>query len=352
MRIKVKKHLLVITFFLTHPINGRSVHRPPESNIPTISIQSLHDERAYTVKDSHLEDYPHFAFDMRSFDSHLLPKTPIPYRNDPTKSISGLQVNTLIENLLTEVFNRKRVYSNFKILQTKNFNFENSCGLIVLKFKNHPFVLKLFLESPKTYLNAKIKGIEPIAFFTMGGGANRHLSGLTRIPNLKYIQKKLNTIDRWKDCVEFPRKWFWLPQDPRWMKITGYNLGGKGKLETRLPGAYAIIADEMNMKHSLDMPTSEKKKIVIDLCNDVDIYMDPHYTNFTFMPHDSKPFNIVIVDTEHFPTIVGFKKKKVFRNHSSWYQYLFGKYIKDAFFRTKDERIAAQTTPRELKLIQ
>lgn len=288
---------------------------------------------------------------MNQFDQHMLPKDHITYKSNKSElTVSSKTLNALIEQLITQVLNHKRTFHDFEILQTKNFNFSRGCGLIVLKFKHYPLVLKLFIESPDTYLDHYCKGIESIAFHSMAGGTNRHLSGLTRIPNLKFMQKRLNSLAQWKDTIVFPRKWFWLPHNPHWIVLTGYHLGNKDPIQTKIPGIYAIIADYIDMKQTIDMPIQEKKRIVMQLCNDVDTFIDPHYTNFSFISDTDKPFKIVIIDTEHFPTIVGLKKKKRFRNHNSWYQYLAGKYIRDTFFRNKKQRLTAHTVRNELRL--
>lgn len=345
----MKKQITLLFSLVCAGIIARSVHRPPEV-LPTIHAQWIHGGPITTVKDSHLEYFPHFVFDYSQLIQYSLPEDKIFHRNDPEKWAATQELNQLIEQLVCEVFNKKRKFSHFTVLQTKNFSFKYTCGLIVLKFKDYPFVLKLFIESPDTYLNPLCKGIEPIAFFTMGGGANRHLSGLTRIPNLEYVKNKLEKSERWNGVIEFPRKWFWLPKDPRWIQLTGENLGNKKKCTTKMPGVYAIIAEYIDMQHTISLSTLEKKRIVIDLCNDVNTYLDPHYTNFTFVQDETKPFKIVIIDTEHFPSFVGLKKRKQFRNHSSWYEYLMAKGMKDMFFRNKQERKEAQITEHELSL--
>lgn len=61
---------------------------------------------------------------------------------------------------------------------------------------------------------------------------------------------------------------------------------------------------------------------------------------------------LVIVDTEHFPTVVGFRKRPPkCKNYTSWYLQLSSKCGKETFFRTKKERRAAQTVPNEMQLL-
>ena len=51
---------------------------------------------------------------------------------------------------------------------------------------------------------------------------------------------------------------------------------------------------------------------------------------------------IVIIDAEHFPTMVGLKETRVFMGYTSWYTYLIGKCAHDMLFSTKKERYDAQ----------
>ena len=53
----------------------------------------------------------------------------------------------------------------------------------------------------------------------------------------------------------------------------------------------------------------------------------------------AKKFTITLVDTEHFPTMVGVFSKKSFKNHNEWYVYLAGKCIFDMYLQTKHNLI-------------
>ena len=120
----------------------------------------------------------------------------------------------------------------------------------------------------------------------------------------------------------------------------------KKKITTILPGTYAVIADAINTEQNMTISQKEMNKIIMQLCNDLDVIVDPHSDNFIFKYNkEKKDFTIVIIDTEHFPTIVGLKEKKRFRNHYSWYLYLAGKCFYDGYLRTKDQRYYAQTKP-------
>lgn len=317
---------------------SRNVHRKSDHRLPQITAHWLNNTTEYfTVKDSHLAAYPIFSFGIDDLTDNMLPHGEIEYKNNPEKTICGSALSHLIEELLKEIYAHKSSFSHFSVLQRKNFNTKKTCGLLVLKFKDYPFVLKLFIENPKTFINRYDKGIEPICFFYMAGGANRHITGLTRIKNAALVREKINMMPQWKDLVETPRKWFWLPEKQYYIELIGKNVGYQGSyMKTTVPAVYGIVADAINIKNQITMPTKEKKRIVMSLCNDLDVFIDPHYNNFIFLPAKTpQSYKIVIVDTEHFPTIVGLKKRKKFRNHHSWYTYLGAKCFKDTYLHPK-----------------
>lgn len=328
-----------------------------DPKIPQLTTQWLGDSDGFTIKNSHIEEYPIFHYKVEDLYPYKLPNGPVTFHSDPSKSVLGKVLAHCIERLVHELTEFKKEFTDFVVLQNKNYNGKHCCGLIVFKFKNYPFVLKLFIEVPKTFADPFGKGIEPICFFHMAGGVNRHVTGLTRIKNATVVNNKITSLPQWTGSVEIPRKWLWIPEQPKWLEIIGKNIGGKEEVRTVLPSIYGIVADAIDMNNQFQMPTKQKKQIVMQLCNDLDVFIDPHYDNFTFLPNtnpdsiNKRPYKIVIVDTEHFPTIVGIKQKKTFRNHNSWYLYLGAKCFKDTFLRTKQERRNAQIMPHELALI-
>jgi hypothetical protein len=339
----------IIFFFLliiTISSKARSPHRPVEQFIPCLSVQWQGSNTIYTNKSFYYEEYPIFhVFDSDYFNSHQLPQSPISYQKQ--KLVNGAILNNLIEQVLTEIQKKKKRYTHFNVLQHKNFNRRKKCGLLVLKFKDYPFVVKLFIETPKTFVNPYCKGFEPRFFFTMAGGVNRHISGITRIKNLELLNYTIKNNKNWQGRVKTPRKWFWTPKNNKLLHITGKNIGNKEQLITAIPGTYAIIADAINTDEEIKMPQKKRNEIIMQLCNDLELIIDPHSNNFIFK-YDEKNNNffIVIIDTEHFPTIVGLKEKKKFKSHYSWYLYLAGKCFHDTFLLTKQQRCTLQTTPR------
>lgn len=348
-----------IIFLVSSPLPSysRSVHRPVAIPLPSVSIGYLDQQERLTVKSPYLEPYPIFAFGIDDVRENILPKDQLTYHDKAGNQqvVLGTQLHKLIQELLGEIEVKKKRLSHFTILQNKNFNRRQGCGLLVLKFNDYPFVLKLFIETPKTFFNPYHKGIESISFFYMAGGANRHITGLTRIKNAALVKERLQTLTQWKDMVTIPRKWFWLPENPQLLILEGTNFHPFKKIETIIPAVYGLIADFVASDEPVNMASHLKKKIAMDLCNDLDVMIDPHKNNFKFKqaknnqktsPRHAKkkgkydiqssPFTITIIDTEHFPTMVGLKKKKKFRNYNSWITYLGAKAFADLFFRTKN----------------
>lgn len=329
---------------------ARSIFRPKESWVPKIAVKWVNGTKTYTLQDTHLEEYPLFkTFDHDFFYKHMIPTHPISYRMESEKNVAGSVLSEKIELLLQEIYHRKKHFNDFIVIQDKNFNRRKRCGLLVLKFKEHPFILKLFIETPKSFVSVHAKGFEPVCFFYMAGGVNRHMTGFTRVKNLYRVRKKIATSDHWSSFVDTPRKWFWLPKKGPWFEIKGTNIGGKKELRTEIPGIYGIIADAIDAEKELSIMRVEDTRLAMKLCNFLETSIDPHISNFMV---EKKSKKLVIVDTEHFPTVVGFKEKEHFSGYSAWYARLSTKCAKDMLFRTKKEQKAAQRQPyNDMQLI-
>lgn len=338
--------LLTILFgFRTHTFSSRQKRK----KIPTIKTHWLNKPGAerYRLSNAHLGEYPTFGLPMKAFNRYLVPNKGLTYYSHDQateQTVQGSMLNELIEQTIQELNEKKKVLTYATILQNKNFNRRQKCGLLVLQLNDYPFVVKLFRETPQTFVNPYNKGIEPICFFYMGNGANRHIAGLTRLKNRDLVAKKLAALPQWKNKVEVPRKWLWLPKDPEWIAIEGSHFEGKRKkLKTVLPGTYAIIADAAVSQKMPAFSTSKKKEIVMQLCNDLNTVIDPHFKNFIFTQNpDDQGFKIVIIDTEHFPTMVGLTERKQFKNHNDYYLYLVCKGFHDTYLQTKADRLALQ----------
>lgn len=333
----------LIVFLIVSNNFGRSVHRPKDPLMPEIVTSWKEDTSTFTLRNSYLGEYPFFKlYNENYFKKYYLPDDSITSRYDEKKESSGSIMKKEIQELLKELHQHKTTFKYFVLLQDKDFNYKKVCGLLVVKFKNHPFVLKLFMETPESLTNPYNKGFEPVFFFFMGNGVSRHMSGFTRIRNRELVLEKIKSDQKWSSRIDIPRKWFWIPPENRPIVINGKNIGPHATISTEIPGTYCIIADAIQSERKFSISEFKDRSLALELCNDLDLLIDPHIKNFM---EEKKTKKLVIVDTEHFPTVVGLKEDKKFKSYLEWYFYLVSKCGRDMFFKTKKERRAAQRNP-------
>ncbi|HBR70336.1 TPA: hypothetical protein DIC20_04225 [Candidatus Dependentiae bacterium] len=319
------KHYIKILFFTPPLITlyaGRNIHRYHRKDMPRITVWSSEDKTKFKLADYNLRPIPLLhVFDKKHFEENLIPKDDIVYRNS-NKKISYQKMNALIKNLLDEIDKKNKEYTDFKILKGSGFVRHKKCGLLVLKFKDHPFILKLFIEPPYSFVNPYDKGFEVTNFF-IAGGALRHSLGFTRIKTLNYVQQYIDQNPKWKDHIALPRKWFWLPEKPVWLYVKTHNLGQKKKNLITMPSTYGVLADELIKDSSKSTDYYE----LMGLSQDLEHRIDPHTKNFFIEKGTGK---VALIDTELFPVIFGFNEKiKPHNSHVQWYTYLAGKYLKE-----------------------
>lgn len=336
-----------LLFFTLTTISARSVFRI-DKTVPTIKVTNAQSpSKKYIQKDSHLNHKTIFElYDHQYLLKKYLPKTAIRDYALKKKHYSSKKLEKHLEKLIIEIRKGKRKFRNFDVLKSSNFNEQLKCGLLILKHKKMPFVIKVFVEHPETLIHPTWKGLEPVFFFYMGG-ANRHFAGFTRIKNREHIEAWAQNNQKWQGKILLPRKWFWLPKNPEWVCIEGENMREDDKKETILiPGTYAIIADFFDYKE-YDKYKKDRKNIIMDFCNDINMYVDPHENNFIITKNSNDPdsFFLAIIDTEHFPTMVGIDttKKISFSSHTQWLWHLGLKCIQDIYFRLKSSRIAKKS---------
>ena len=316
-------------------IQARSIHRSQNNRLPIVTINwQDKPEKRFQLKSRYLEPYPFFElFNHNYFYENLLPTGPISFRYEPEKSVDNKTLSMLIEDLIEEIKHHKHPYSHFTILRDRNFNYKHLSGLIIARCNDYPFVVKLFIENPETFIRPFRKGFVPACFFFMAGGINRHSLGFTRIQNLKDFKQIINKQERWAQKVAVPRKWFWLPREPQWLTITGKNFKQAKELTSSIPATYCIVADAINIERTMSFLNKHDRKESLRLCNDVKFCIDPHIDNFMIEKGTGK---IVLVDTEHFPSMVGLKEVKcVYHSQVAWYIDLSLKCANDMFFRPK-----------------
>jgi hypothetical protein len=306
MNIKKKLWALAITISLF------VYQTPSEANkhshhLPELATQWVGetDYEPYKFKAQHLRAQPLFySFDKAYFDNHMLPTGPISFRNKPDQAVHSEQLTCEIEGLLEELRQGKKEFTNFTVLKDREFNQKEFAGLVVLKFKNYPFVLKLFAENPYSFLHPENKGFRHGCMSKMTGGLNRYLAGFSRISNLEFAQHYIETIEDLPMKLDFPRKWFWQPTNNRWFEVAGTNFADVNQpLKVELPEVYAIIADEIVCHKRLSQIKKTHGRTIFKLCQEFKFHIDPNMKNFRLEDGTQK---LVLIDTEHFPTVLGF----------------------------------------------
>lgn len=338
--------LFLVISYCSLDLDGRSMWRTKDPLMPTLTTRWADGTTTYRLRTYYLELHPVFSkFDFDYFMNHLVPEGPISYRTDPSKSVDGTLLKKLAEEVVQEIKRKKTVFKHFTTIKKSNFNERLSSGLIILKYKAYPFVLKLFVKTPETFVKQS-EGIIPTFFFRMGGGINRHLSGFTRIKNVEEIQKKIDGDPFWAARIDTPRKWFWLPKKSHWIELRGTNIGPEGEPTTKLPATYGIIADEIKSDKTLSLRKGADRETALEFAHYVGNRVDAHVDNFMREKVSGK---IVLVDTEHFPTMIGLKEPMYYEDYTSWYKQLINKCLKDTFLRHKKLRRELQWYPqREL----
>lgn len=347
------KSKLIWVFFIFFPLHlfTRSIFRTPDSTIPSITIQSSipnytnswlpisHQKNSCTLQNKYLKlKTLKKTFDKKHFEKFLIPNKNIKYRREE-KSVASSTLQEQAETCLQELCNNKKEFTYFTILKDRDFSYQTKSGLIILKYKEHPFVLKLFIEHPQTFVRPLQKGFEASCLFILSGSL-RHLSGFTRIKNLIHAKKALSKDAQYRYSLDFPRKWFWQPTTQPWLEIEWKDTYNQNFETIKIPSIYGIIADFIKPDNKImKEEVHTLRQISVDVANFLHYTIDPHVDNF--MPeHNSN--KIVIIDTEHFPTIAGLDTTMNANGYIQWYFELIGKFLNRQFLRTKQARIIDQ----------
>lgn len=346
---------LVFLCYVTTVHSERSLFRKKDPWLPEIITLYPDDpqSRKYSLQNSHLEQYALFElFDPDYFMAHMLPAGPVTYRYEPSKTVTGTELGILIENFLKELEDydtRRRSYKDFTVIKVCEYNPLARSGMLVMKFRKYPFVVKLFMETPSSFVRPFSKGFVPSCLFIMSGGVNRHLLGFTRIPNLEKIRTMISTSPEWSKILDTPRKWYWQPRNNRWFRVIGHNIGGKDEQIIDLPSVYALICDAIDVERTLTMRKSNDLDLGRKLGRFFGNRLDQHIDNFVIERNTKK---IVLIDTEHFATMVGLKEPTEFSGYGSYYYQLSCLCGKRGFFRSKKERLAVHHEPPSSNLMR
>lgn len=342
--------LLITASFSSIFISGRSIHRAPNPTIPYITVTASNQDYAQMWLKSHKKPKVNQhrsqfwrrktlkTFENSNFKKHMLPCGYIKYRRGDN-SIHTDVLKEKNEFVLQEILDGERKFTDFIILKDTDFNYSNLSGLIVLKYKNYPFVLKLFIEHPHTFVDPFNKGFAASGLFILNGNL-RHLSGFTRIHNLEYARKLLSKDPEYRYYLDFPRKWYWLPQAEPYLTIEWHDQYYQHHETIKLPGIYGIVCDFIETDKKIQQQEIHTlRQISIDVGTYLHNIIDSYVDNFVPEKDSNK---IVIIDTEHFPTMVGLDKSMNANGYIQWWFELAGKYIKTAFMRSKQKRIYDQ----------
>lgn len=251
--------------------------------------------------------------------------------------VSREELHIRVELLLAEIAHKRTEYTYFTVLKNGNFVLQEGHGALIVKFKDYPLVLKLFIEKPETILNPFIKDFEELFFYVIGGGINRYFAGFTRVENRERIQKTLDTINVPNELV-LPLKYIWLPsQESAWdrkIKLVGVNCGAPGVTqEIMVPAVYGIIAEYIPLKRSFSWLNSGDRAQAMQISNAINgachaLCVDQNIPNYA----ETNSGKIALVDTEHFGILLGFEPGDYcFSNYPSFWAFCAAKLFKDGF---------------------
>ena len=326
---------LAIYFFSTL---SRSHFRKIDPRQGYISIGWSGDKNKITFNSPFLQYNSIFQlFDKKFFFKNTIDTQQIIYRKNKNKSVSGKTLSNIAQTAVEELMQGKNKLTHFNFIKKADFHKKTKTGILILKYKDFPFILKLFIESPKGFCNPYSKGTVPSCFFVMSGSI-RHLLGFTRIKNLQDINKKIEKNSILSGIIETPRKWYWIYNNCKWLAIQEHNMSQDNKT-TAIPSIYGVIADAIEEEKNKNISSKLHRKICIKVYNLFDCSIDPHSINIMLEKNTNK---FVIIDTEYFPLIVGFRNKNKTNGYVSWLIDLSLKYIKDKYGHTKNERIIIQ----------
>lgn len=348
----MKKLIYLFLFIFFHQsVESRSIHRPKNSSTPSISIrpsdQSIADswlaiktkkhlksKKNHTLKNQFLRIKPLIqGFDSQIFQQYHIPSNEQILFKNKKGSVDSSILQELAEEVLEEIKVGQKEFNHFTVLKCKDFNFKSLSGLIVLKYKDYPFVLKLSIEHPHTMVQPYTKSFEATALF-MIGGTLRHLSNFTRITNLHDLQRILKFNPYYTDKIDFPRKWYWRPEHNYDLLVTWNQTPHRAEEKITIPSAYAVISDLVDIDESY--PQKELTNMAMKVAIDTRFLIDPHSGN-TVM--DKSTHKFTMLDTENFKMMTGLEHTMSAKTYAGWYAELVSSSLKKYCGRTKKERI-------------
>jgi len=340
--------LWLLTPFTTQPRNPRRAFDPL---VPTITVcasdpqqektwasrRSSYDpvQTGCTLKSNFLRLKPlKCGFDEEFFKQHYLPNEIITYR-DRSGVVHGSTLSKLASELIEEIKVGQRKFTHFTILKDKDFNYKTLSGLIVLRYNDYPFVIKVSIEHPHTVVQPYSKSNEAGGMFISGGNL-RHLSNFTRIMNLHRIKQILSYNPFYLHSIGFPCKWYWKPENEYNLKI---HWVCNGQSETiYLPSIYATISDFIYTEEH--QPQHELNKLSMRVATDVNFLIDPHAGNIQIEKGTRK---YILLDTEDFRLMTGLNTTMKAKKYIGWFVELVTNAAHTLLLRSKKERLEQST---------
>jgi hypothetical protein len=348
----MKKHRIIVLLITLFSYTTHAIHRTTFNKLPRIITYYEHDPKnIYHLTNTHLELQPLISFYDHDFlHNHFLPYGIIQPRYAGVTPCTGKEIENTIFAMIDLIMKTKKSCKKtdeYTVLKDDDFNYKKHAGIIILKSHRYPFVIKLFMENPESFVHPYNKGFIPAITFCVSGGTNRYLSGFTRIKNLEALQKIIQQHDYWKKTLDTPRKWFWTPPNGNYFILETRNLGDHN-YRLKFPCIYAIVCDEINIIRPLSMLKTCDRKLANQIGILFEERLDRHIDNFVY---EKKTKKIIILDTEHYPSIFGLKESwHVGDTYGQWYGKLALKFINDNFLRDKATRqlIAKNKGPQTL----
>jgi hypothetical protein len=265
----------------------------------------------YRLSSHHLNPELFEVYDPDYLEQHRLPKGPISFRYHPEQSVLAEDLQKEVEIIVAQVTDKSFPLKNLCKLKDAEFNESLREGFLIIKMEKYPFVVKLFITSPKSFVHPmKITMMSALYFLVLK--LNRHLFGLTRIRNRNLVMKKLQENSFWKSRVDAPRKWFWVAENSQSIVIATHFAQHPDRV-IEIPSIYAIIEDAIDFSSHLSLWKERDRKLSLHLCNFLHHQVDSHPNSFVYEKETNK---VVILDTEELPVVIKFFSRKVrFRSY-------------------------------------
>lgn len=307
-----------------------------QANIPTITAQWPDSGIFFSLKSNRPEISTYFGlFDQEDFLKHQLPQDDIRFRNEYQR-VSGATLDQELNSCWAELQSNTSPPHSFRVLKDEHYNYQQKTGTIILALKNYPFVVKLYSETPRSFVRIRDKDPKQIGMFLIGGGTHRYVTGFTRIKNAQAIKAACEKSEEFRD-IDIPRKWFWQPTDNLWFNVQGKNFPDSDEtLSVSMPSSYAVVTDYIEKGSSLDSAAA------LNIARFLSPRMDANPDNFMIEKYTGKT---VITDTEHFASMIGIRSpidQDAYTSYAHYWKFLINKGIQDIILfdhKKKKERI-------------